>query len=85
MRELSRNFGKLSAFLEGLDDDDIGESTVSVMKAILKDEGKELESELAVLMLSMEQLCKATYILEGGGLVQLLAYDLIKELRDFGD
>lgn len=85
-REVAINFGSLQTFLEKLVEDDIGDATTAAMIAIIKDPVKknQLELELAAI-LSLERIVQATYRLEGDGLELLLAYDILTELRSYGD
>ena len=83
MQELALNFGSLLQFVTDLDRDNIGDATTKKMLTILTNQSKELELELAAVM-SCEQLCKATYRMEGDRLELLLVHRTVEELRQFG-
>ena len=83
MKQVAENFSQLPAFLNSLDDDDIGDATTKKMLDVLNNNKDALELELAAV-LSCERLCTATYRLEGDGLELLLVHQTIEVLRAFG-
>jgi hypothetical protein len=83
MNELGINFGLLPQYLTDLAAQGIAEKTVGSLNNTLLSSSASLELELATVM-NVENLCRATYRLEGAGLASLLVYRTIEDLRAFG-
>jgi hypothetical protein len=83
MKEIALNFGAVPQFLADLEADDIGDATTIKMIEMIRNQRSQLELELATIM-SCENLCRATYRLEGDGLELLLVHRILEELLSFG-
>jgi len=91
MISLGKAFGKvLDAFVDELEQRDIGEESVAKMRGVLNDPAKRdaFELELAMVV-DMAVLPKATYDLEGDRLEVLVVHDRVEALltkgRSFND
>ena len=80
---LARCFSKLGSLITKLEQQGIGENTTPFLRKMWDAHKLDLRRELA-MVLDLEVLVKATYILEGDGLVGLLLANKVDEIRALG-